>query len=81
MPTLNELREAYRQTGAALRAAEDRLGQARDRARDAVEAVARLEREAIDGASNSTALDAARGERTSAMSALTALERELRPGA
>lgn len=79
MPTLSELRAAHRQAGAALRAAEDRLGQARDRARDAVGAVAKLEREMIDGSGDDAALTAARSERTKAMTALKALEDELRP--
>lgn len=79
MPTLNALRDAHRQTGIALRAAEDRLGQARDRARAAVGAVAKLEREMIDGTGDDAALTAARSERTQAMAALMALEDELRP--
>lgn len=79
MPTLNALRDAHRQTGIALRAAEDRLGQARDRARDAVGAVAKLEREMIDGTGDDAALTAARAERAQAMAALKALEDELRP--
>lgn len=79
MPTLSELREAHRQTGAALREAEDRLGQARDRARDAVMKVATCEREMIDGEADDAALSSARAERSAAMSALKTLEEELRP--
>jgi hypothetical protein len=79
MPTLRELREAHRRSGAALRTAEDRLGQARDRARSAIEAVSDLERRAIDTAVDPAVLDAAQDERTAAMADLAVVESELRP--
>lgn len=79
MATLQELRAAHQATGAALREAEDRLGQARDRARAAVEGVAVLERQSIDGKPDADALTAARSARTKAMGELKALQDELRP--
>lgn len=79
MATLRELREAHRRSGAALRSAEDSLGQARDRARTAIAAVSDLERRAIDAPVDPADLDAAQDERTAAMADLAAVEAELRP--
>jgi hypothetical protein len=77
MPTLSELREAHRQTGAALREAEDALGQARDRARSAIDALADCDHRSLDGRATAEELEAARTERTEAMAELANLERTL----
>jgi len=75
--SLSELRRTYDEAGAALRAEEDRLGLAQETARTAVDALAALERAAITAGGDPDALEAVRGERDRAMTALAVVQTEL----
>lgn len=79
MPTLPEFRAAADAAQAAYREARDVLGRARDRTRNALAALHELQRDAIDWDVDPATIAAARAEFTAANTALTDLERDLRP--
>jgi hypothetical protein len=75
---LKALREAHEKAGADLQAAEDRLGRARDGAREAIKALAGLEVRAVTEPIEADELAAARTVRQEATAHLDAVETELR---
>lgn len=79
MPTLPELRAAADATQVAYREARDGLGRVRDRTRNALAALHDLQRAAVDWDIDPASIAAARAELTAANTALSDLERDLRP--
>lgn len=79
MPTLGELRAAHEATGAALRDATDRLGRARDEARESIRALADLEMTDVRDPVDQDEIRAARDRRSAALAALAVIRTELKP--
>lgn len=79
MPTLKQLRQAHRRTGDALREADDRLGQAREAAEQAVRAQYEMEIQSLREEVPEEDLTAARARVSEARAALTRVREELQP--